>query len=251
MLRAIRSVINSYRRNLSGLRASRSVPELREWFATNVGSSAGFGFNGDVIRTRIVADLFQAAGCTVFLETGTYRAATTILAKRLLNCPVFSCELNLKSWLLAKIRCLPFSELSLILSDSRSFLRRMGAELGPQEIPFIYLDAHWYSDLPLQEELDHVASTWKRCVVLVDDYKVPDRPGFKFDRYGSDDLCVELFAMDPKKANGGVATCFPDYDPALETGARCGYVVFLCGLDRQLGTKVDSFSLNKLRRLEQ
>jgi len=215
-----------------------------------VGTPSGFGFNGDVIRTRIVADLFNSVGCTAFIETGTYRAATTVLAKRLLNCKVFSCELSLKSWLFSTIRCLPYSELFIFRADSRSFLRRMGKHLGPEEIPFIYLDAHWYSDLPLQEELDYVATTWAKCVVLVDDYKVPDRPGFKFDRYGDDELCIERFFIDPKNAISGAVTFFPNYDPELETGARCGYVIFICGTQHRLHSDARRFPLNLLRRFD-
>lgn len=251
MINVFRSVIDSYLRNLAKLLTANTVLELREWFAASARTTAGFGFNGDVIRTRIIADLFKAAGCTVFIETGTYRAATTILAKRLLSCPVFSCELVWKSWLFAKIRCIPYGELSIVRADSRSFLRRMGTSLGPTETPFIYLDAHWYNDLPLQEELDYVASTWKQCVVLVDDFKVPGRPGFKFDRYGADELCIERFAIDPTKSIGCVSIYFPDYDPKLETGARCGYVIFVCGLNDQLSTTLGRFPLNLLRSMNE
>src|SRR5262245_34886407 len=100
---SFRRGVGPYFRNLEPLRTARNSSELREWFGAQ--SGAGFGFNGDVLRAAIVRASFEGAGCSVFLETGTFRAATTLLAARLLRCPVYTSELNRKFWMLAALRC--------------------------------------------------------------------------------------------------------------------------------------------------
>jgi hypothetical protein len=47
-----------------------------------------------------------------------------------------------------------------------------------------YLDAHWNDDLPLEEELELIFSVHPHAVVMIDDFQVPDDPGYQFDEYG-------------------------------------------------------------------
>ena len=89
--RSVAGVLHGYVRDLGPLRRAGSIEELVAW-ARSTGTGASFGFNGDVLRARVVHALFTTAGCTVFLETGTYRGSTTVLAARLLGCPVYSAE---------------------------------------------------------------------------------------------------------------------------------------------------------------
>ncbi len=241
----IESVAASYWRDLSGLTQAQSVEDLQAWAARTLGGrTRGFGFNGDVMRARVVHDLFREARCSTFIETGTYRGATTILAARLLRSPTYSCESDTKSWLISALRCAPYWRVHVRRADSRAFLKKMRESLPKNEVPFFYLDAHWNSDLPLQGELETIAQNWERFVALIDDFVVPGQPGFGFDTYESGPLTLERFRI-PACADGRPpAIFFPGYPPEQEVGARRGYVVFVGGMSHGFDRK--EFALNLL-----
>ena len=51
-------------------------------------------------------------------------------------------------------------------------------------VTLFYLDAHWGKRLPLADEMRVVAGAFPRCVIAIDDFMVPDDPGYAFDDYG-------------------------------------------------------------------
>jgi hypothetical protein len=65
-----------------------------------------------------------------------------------LRCPVYSCELHRIPHLIAKMRLGAIENVTLILSDSRKFLRDLAELLPSGRKCFFYLDAHWHADLP-------------------------------------------------------------------------------------------------------
>lgn len=71
------------------------------------------------------------------------------------------------------------------------------AHLLPELIPNLsrpvlyYLDAHWYRDWPLFEELESIARLAGECVIVIHDVKVPGKD-FGFDSYGGRALTFEL-----------------------------------------------------------
>ncbi|MBI4954891.1 MAG: hypothetical protein HY908_22910 [Myxococcales bacterium] len=239
-----RRALGPYLRDLRPLREATGADQLRAWFATQ--TAGGFGFNGDVLRASVVRGLFEVCGCDVFLETGTYRAATSLLAARLLRCPVYTSELNRRFWLLAWLRCAPFMRVHPRYADSREFLVTMTRELLRSAVPFVYLDAHWNEDLPLQRELDILFSAWQRFVVLIDDFQVPGRPGFGFDTYAGRPLSVDTIRFPVEKVAAPSGVYFPAYEAADDTGGRRGYVVLAAGL-RDRVAAAQQFPLNLLR----
>ncbi len=244
--RAIRTamrVIGPYSRDVSAIGRAKTADDLRRWFASQ--SPEGFGFNGDVLRAGIVRAAFEAAGCTVFLETGTFRAATTLLAARMLGCPVHTSELNTRSWAISALRCAPLRRVHTWRGDSRAFLRAMASELSPQAVPFVYLDAHWNQDLPLDEELQVVSGAWRRFVVLIDDFQVPERPGFGFDSYGGRPLSLATVRVPVERLASPWGVYFPDYDPGEDTGRRRGFVLIAGGVADRLSGR--PFPLTLLR----
>jgi hypothetical protein len=234
-----------YFRDLSPLRRATSIEELRRWAEHE--QAGGFGFNGDALRVAVVNEVFKATGCSVFLETGTFRAATTLLAARMLGCPVYTSELNRKYWLLAAARCAPFPRVHPRRADSREFLKAMARELPPSAVPFIYLDAHWYEDLPLQAEIDIVFGAWRRFVLLIDDFQVPGKPGFGFDTYAGQPLSLDTVRFPLERLDAPSDIFFPAYASDEETGARRGYVLVAGGL-RDSIESADHFPLNLLEK---
>lgn len=90
---------------------------------------------------------------------------------------------------------------------------------------FFYLDAHWGEDLPLRDELEIIFSKWKRPIVMVDDFQVPNSD-YGFDDYGPG-KALNLSYIEPVVSDHKISVFFPAVNSSEETGARRGSVV-LC-----------------------
>jgi len=91
------------------------------------------------------------------------------------------------------------------------------------ESVFAYLDAHWYSDLPLNEELTHLA-LFDETIVLIDDFKVPNNPKWKYDSYKNTDLTLQAVSIP-----NDFTIFFPNYDPDSDGGSKTGCVFLAKG----------------------
>jgi hypothetical protein len=88
---------------------------------------------------------------------------------------------------------------------------------------FFYLDAHWGEDLPLREEIEIIFGNCPRAVVMVDDFKVPDDDGYRYDSYkNGESLTMDL--LDPLSSLG-LTFYFPSLRSELETGGKRGCAV--------------------------
>src|SRR6185503_7616085 len=117
------------------------------------------------------------------IETGTFRGSTTLfLAHNSGGAPVFTSEVNTRVFETARRRLRAFQNLHMYNLDSRQVLKT--ADLARYRRPFFYLDAHWLADLPLSEEINVICQKWVDYVVMVDDFQVPDDPGYGYDDYG-------------------------------------------------------------------
>jgi hypothetical protein len=160
------------------------------------------------------------------VETGTYRGTTTALLGA--TClPVYTTEISPHFFGYAGMRFLfNRSNIHRYREDSRSFLRRLGADPDfPRDDVFFYLDAHWGEDLPLREELEIIFSTWARPVVMVDDFKVPGM-NYIYDDYGPGKV-LDVDYIAPVASKIKVEMFFPSVDSLHETGLKRGCVV-LC-----------------------
>ncbi len=124
----------------------------------------------------------------------------------------------------AWLRLLRYPRIHLHLGDSRSFLEEVTGRTAWKGRPvFYYLDAHWSDDLPLKEELETIFSRSPEAVVMIDDFKVPDDSGYRFDEYGPGralDLEYVSQARTPS-----LATFFPAVPSEKETGSKRGCVI--------------------------
>lgn len=190
------------------------------------------GFNSSPLRARIVQGLGSACGVTHFVETGTHHGATAVSARRLLNVPVHTCELLKRKHAIARIITMRMDGIHVEREDSRMFLHRMGEELGtlPAALPLYYLDAHdgvgaW--NCPILEELETILSRSQQCLVLIDDFEIPDgdfRPGCT---YGPD-LQLTLDCIGGLLGRWRVTTAWlPAYSATLESepNAKAGFAV--------------------------
>jgi hypothetical protein len=165
-------------------------------FGQEMQNSWGGPFNGQTMRRRIFTDIIARIPPDLIFETGTYRGATTHFMASATTAHVFSCENHIDTMHFARRRLGSLPNVSLFHLDSRSFLKQLvPLYCRPDRTTFFYLDAHWSQDLPLIEELQVVLETAPRSVVMIDDFQVPDDPGYVFDDYGAGRvLCPDYLA---------------------------------------------------------
>lgn len=181
------------------------------------------GFNGQLCRKRTFCDMASEIPFDRMLETGTWLGNTTAYLAQTARKPVVSCEVNPRFHALAKMRLADIPGIQLELKDSRQFLEQQSRSGMTDKCTFFYLDAHWYEDLPLVEEIDLVAGCWSRFVVMIDDFQVPDDAGYGYDEYEHGGaLTLEL--VRPVLAKHQLSIWFPRAPSSQETGGRRGSV---------------------------
>lgn len=193
-------------------------------------SDAGYqhgetGLNGQVARRRLVRDLFDRFRFAIAVETGTHFGTTTGYFACEYDVPVHTCEVTPRYFHAARQLLRELSDVHVHRLDSRALLRELAADGQTASLrTFFYLDAHWYDDLPLAEELDLIATHWTEWVVVVDDFQVPYDAGYGYDEYGGG-LSLTLDYIAPVLQRHGLGAFFPALPSAQETGARRGCLV--------------------------
>jgi hypothetical protein len=191
-----------------------------------LGRAWGGPMNGQAGRCKLVADLITRCDFAAIVESGTYRGTTTEWLSAF-KIPIYSCELSLENYGFARARLSGIPDVTLLQMDSRGALRHVltGPLASKTDQPILfYLDAHWNDDLPLADELDIIYRTHTEAVVLVDDFCVPDDPGYGYDDYGPRKALTLDYVADAARRYG--LTCwFPTTRADAETGAKRGCVV--------------------------
>jgi len=195
--------------------------------------------NGQHLRCELVVALLDL-GVDFVVETGTFRGASTAFFAEHARCPVFSTESDPRTFGYTRERLRGVPGVTLVRGDSRVTLRRLAqrSKLRGQR-PFLYLDAHWGEDLPLAEELDLAFRHWPEAIVMVDDFAVPDDPGYGYDDYGPGKALTLDYAAGVL-ARHGARVFFPRAAAADESGARRGCMV--CVADAVRATEVEGLS---------
>ncbi len=85
-----------------------------------------------------------------------------------------------------------YSNIHCHFGSSPTFLRDILPSLSDQRVLF-YLDAHWYTDWPLLNELKEIAKTHRdHCIIVIDDFKVPGRKDIPYDWHnGNEEYAYE------------------------------------------------------------
>ena len=184
-------------------------------------------------RQRMVLRLIDLANSTAIIETGTYLGVTSKFLAAHTSVPIFTAEVNPEFHREATSSLAGSANVHPKLADSRTALREWSADDAvPKANVLFYLDAHWHEDLPLADELSLIAEFWRESLVLIDDFEVPDDPGYMFDDYGPGKrLCLDIV---PTELHGSWTPLFPTLPGREETGARKGCVL-LVPTDRAAG----------------
>ena len=182
-------------------------------------SSWGGPMNGQRGRQAMVRQLCFAIPFTCVVETGTYRGTTSEFLADVSGVEVQTVEANKRYYHYA-VKRLVGRDVHVTFGDSRAFLMELRDQIPGDQTLFFYLDAHWGSDLPLVEELRIISGTWRKSVILVDDFQVPSDGGYGFDDYGPG------LALNEDLVRGaelrGWHLGYPSLPSSGETGARRG-----------------------------
>jgi len=184
-------------------------------------------FNGQHYRREIVDTLVTACACSAFVETGTWRGATTEYLARFRG-PVYSAEANPFHFGMAHARLFSLPNVRLTLGKSGAFLRKLNRSgQFANKTTLFYLDAHWFGQMPLPDELDAIftePSPAASSVIVIDDFEVPDDPDYGFDDYGSGRALTWSY-LHPHLARHDLVAFVPALPGREETGARRGCLV--------------------------
>jgi len=181
-------------------------------------------FNAQAGRQQLFLDLMRAIPFHEIIETGTFRGNTTAFMARRSGLPVYTCESSPRHFGYSQARFARERNVHIAFSDSRAFLQAHLERRGnPGTIAFAYLDAHWGEDLPLFEETRILFARSSSIVAMIDDFNVPDDPGYGFDSYGPDaTLDLNYLRLDAIPA---ARIFFPAIRSSEETGLRRGCVL--------------------------
>ena len=183
------------------------------------------GMNGQQKRKQIVELICQSFRPQLAVETGTFFGSTTGYLATTLKVPVISCELRERYHHVARRLLREMTNVELRLQDSRSFLGDLAAvSTITNQRTLFYLDAHWYDDLPLCDELDMIAGHWQEFVAVIDDFEVPDVPDYGYDDYGAGRR-LDLSLIESCLKQHALRAFFPRVPAQEETGQRRGYCV--------------------------
>src|SRR5260370_15055416 len=120
-------------------------------------------------------------------------------------------------------------------SDSRDFLSRLsGTNVG--EAPLFYLDSHWEQNLPLKNELEIIKRSFPNSTIVIDDFSVPDDPGYGWDDYG------DAGSLELDYLKGQFSQHYKIYFPTLQSSAESGAMRGCCVISRNSIEVLDQLS---------
>jgi hypothetical protein len=145
-------------------------------------------FNGDAYLQIDVMELRDKHNLKMAVETGTCFGSTTMYLAKLFD-EVVTVEISDQNWNIAGERFKAFDDrrkrIFMFKADSAKHMPWMmyGAKKRSQELGggiFCFLDSHWLSRCPLLDELDAIAASGTKPVIVIHDFQVPGTD-FGFD----------------------------------------------------------------------
>ena len=187
----------------------------------------GGAFNGQVERCATFLEMIERLQPAALVETGTYRGTSTEFMARHFTGPIHSCEIDRRCFQGSRRKLARFPQVELAQSDSRAFLRYVLARLKPAAPLLVYLDAHWWDDLPLAEEIAIILGSGHDAAIMIDDFEVPDDAGYTFDDFGPGKrFCLDMLAF---MADRPEPLFYPRARSEAETGSKRGALVISTG----------------------
>ena len=182
-------------------------------------------FNNQSGRRKIFESIFELLDFDRIIETGTWLGETTGHMAFNFQGPVYSSEIDSRFFSISKKKLEELKNVHLYNLDSRVFLSQLLSDASISDgLLFFYLDAHWYDDLPLLEELKIIEKFVPEFVIMIDDFEVPGDSGYKFDYYSKINQISLKYIGDFINKNQ-TDVFFPSLPSKLEDGLRRGCCV--------------------------
>ncbi|MEJ1969760.1 MAG: hypothetical protein WDN03_14165 [Rhizomicrobium sp.] len=185
----------------------------------------GYGIlNGQTGRRRLFEELTKRFACDAIVETGAYKATTTLYFARF-AAKVVTIESASRYFTYSKLRTARVKTIEVLRGESQNVLPAVlrRPELTGKNI-FLYLDAHWGGVLPLAAEIRAIAAFDGRSMFLIDDFEVPGDAGYRFDAYGGTES-LNLDYLGRIDLDRPLFVYFPRLPSGQETGFLQGYCV--------------------------
>lgn len=177
--------------------------------------------NGNQNRRKIIEFLHSAIEFEFIIETGTFVGATTEFFLKLEpTVQVKSVELSKVLFDFSVWRFRNTNNIEIRNQNSEAFLNDLDMEISHNK-SFVYLDAHWNDYLPLRDELS-VCTSWKRSVIMIDDFRVEDDDSFAFDD-SDDGGGLDLAYISDLVSDWSVY--FPNFCRDDDSGFGAGFVI--------------------------
>ena len=182
-------------------------------------------FNDSVTCVAFVKELIKKYGLQYALETGTHQALTTRELAGMFE-KVYTIELNDEFYNRCAAALHGYNNVYLIKGDSGKDLKPVLDEFPEGIKTFVYLDAHWYNYWPLLDEIDQLGANpniINNCIIVIDDFQIPDRPDIPYDSYGSIALNLDYVkpTLDKNIPNGYTIEYFVDHVNPRTGGRLC------------------------------
>lgn len=146
-------------------------------------------FNGQVHRIAAITALAKSFMPTIAIETGTYLGSSTPYLAGLAERGAITIEIDEFTADRATKRFMrnhSSLDIQLLRGDSAHLIQSVLEGLEPSSDRILaYLDAHWLDQIPTTAELTALDEWGGPWLAIIDDFHVPDDPGYGYDSYGS------------------------------------------------------------------
>lgn len=207
-------------------------------------TGAGMPFHNDPILQLLVKSSIDHFKVSTFFETGTFKADSLLyLIHEFENkLKYVSCEVNDEFFKYAVQRLQQDSlaknmlnhSIAIFNLSSPAAIRKYFKSADPDELTLWWLDAHWYSYWPLQDELKEILRFASKALIFIDDFRVPsyNYPVPAYASYGGHDNNMEYIdeilniQRNPEKFD----ILFPAYESKSLQGYTPSYVAIYMNL---------------------
>lgn len=191
------------------------------------------GFHGDEYLLSLVEQL--AVRCKVFIETGANVGSTlAYVAGNYPQLRCFSCEPDQLAFEQAGKNAGKYSNVALLNGTSQQFIEHISKfeQWLFSEQCLFWLDAHGYGfEWPLKTELEFITKKFKSGYILIDDFRVPGREDFVYDKY-QENICSYDYVKGVLNTEKTYQLYYPTYrDRTSKHHPLCGWGLLIFGHD--------------------
>jgi len=173
-----------------------------------------------------MGELLEVYAPEQIVETGTFRGTTTrFFAEARPTTPIHTAELSPRAYGFARQNLRGLANVRLFRGDSRELLRALAENaLTRGRRTLFYLDAHWGTALPIRGEIEIVFTAFLNAVVAIDDFRVPDDPGYGYD-HPDQEHALTINSVNDLVERFSLRAFAPTLRSSEESGERRGLAI--------------------------